>query len=331
MDDTRAKTLRGIFFPVDIILVTIAGVWFIGMGEGIIGTSRSWQIIGIGVLLMAPGYALTTALFPERSHTDAPSEHRDNHAGIIDTPSTFERVLLAVGCSVALIPLVGIVLEFITASVTAGAIVSTLGGATVAFSFVGALRRLLLPKENRYSLRTARRASVLRDQMMHFRSMAAIDVILVVGFVVAAGGLGAALLTADHGENFTEFELTTVDPDSGDHIADGYPNEIQAGDDDEVWVGISNNEGESMEYTVVIELQAVGSDGEVTERESLDRFTVSLEDNETWRDAQTIAPTLTGDDIRIVFLLYKGEPPADGNTNMDDAYRHAHFWVTVPE
>ena len=332
MDNTTPKNSSGIFFPVDLLMVGIAGLWFLALGEGLIGTGFRLQVVGIAILITAPGYALIAALFPEKSHAvDNPEQATGQQTRIFDSPSIFERLLLAVGCSVSLIPLVGLGLEFFTNTISMGTIISMIGGITLLFTFVAVVRRLLVPRDVRYSLHIRHRTSALGELIMNFRSLAAIDVLLVIGFVVAAGGLGTALLTADHGENFTEFELTTVDPDNGTHVADGYPSQMQSGDDEEVWVGITNNEGQSMEYTVVMELQSVGPDGEIEERESLDRISVSLEEDETWRDAQTISPTITGDDIRVVFLLYAGDPPADGTTNMDDAYRHAHFWLTVSE
>jgi uncharacterized membrane protein len=95
-------------------------------------------------------------------------------------------------------------------------------------------------------------------------------------------------------------------------------------------VGIENHEYESVEYTVVVQLQdvAVGDESiRVLEREELRRFETTLAHNETWRQRHGIAPTLTGERLRLTYLLYRGAAP--GTPTAANAYQQLHLWVNV--
>jgi uncharacterized membrane protein len=59
----------------------------------------------------------------------------------------------------------------------------------------------------------------------------------------------------------------------------------------------------------------------------LDRYGVALGDNETDRRTVDVRPTTTGERLRLAFLLYRGEPPAD--PAVETAYRETHLWVNV--
>jgi uncharacterized membrane protein len=93
-----------------------------------------------------------------------------------------------------------------------------------------------------------------------------------------------------------------------------------------------------VEYTVVVELQRVTIVNEtdsttnattvrVLDERELRRFEVSLAHNETWHNQHTVTPTMTGDRLRLQYLLYRGEPPADPSG--ETAYRELHLWVNV--
>jgi uncharacterized membrane protein len=40
-----------------------------------------------------------------------------------------------------------------------------------------------------------------------------------------------------------------------------------------------------------------------------------------------VTPELTGDRMRLTYMLYRGAPPATPTT--DNAYRELHLWVNV--
>lgn len=56
-------------------------------------------------------------------------------------------------------------------------------------------------------------------------------------------------------------------------------------------------------------------------------FETTLADNETWTQQHSVAPTMTGERLRLTYLLYKGEAPPE--PTVGGAYREVHLWVNV--
>jgi uncharacterized membrane protein len=97
-------------------------------------------------------------------------------------------------------------------------------------------------------------------------------------------------------------------------------------------LGVGNHEHESVSYTVIVLAQDVAVENNSTTvlaEQQLRRFQPTVADNETWQRQHTVAPTLTGDTVRLTYLLYRGPPPAD--PTIDNAYREVHLWVTVTQ
>ncbi|WP_434529996.1 DUF1616 domain-containing protein (plasmid) [Haloarcula sp. NS06] len=66
---------------------------------------------------------------------------------------------------------------------------------------------------------------------------------------------------------------------------------------------------------------------QVIRTDRLQDFEKRLKSNETWRHTHTVTPRLTGDRLRLTYLLYRGDPPATPTTG--NAYRNLHLWVNV--
>lgn len=76
--------------------------------------------------------------------------------------------------------------------------------------------------------------------------------------------------------------------------------------------GIDNRDHETVEYTLVIQLQREEHEGDETivlEREELDRVTVMLGHNETWLHLYEVASTMVSEDLRLTYLLYVDDVP----------------------
>jgi uncharacterized membrane protein len=155
------------------------------------------------------------------------------------------------------------------------------------------------------------------------------NVLLAVAVVVALGGVSYATAVPGNEERFTEFYLLAEEAD-GDLVAAGYPTEFEAGDPRSQYVGLTNREGETVAYTVLVQIQRVrvtNDSVQVREREELRRFTPEVSDGETWRRNHTVAPTMTGERLRLTYLLYRDAPPAD--PTVGNAYQHTYTWVNV--
>lgn len=148
--------------------------------------------------------------------------------------------------------------------------------------------------------------------------------------MLAVGSVAYAVAVPKQGESFTEFYLLTEN-ETGGLVAADYPTDFVRGESKPVVIGIGNHEHRRLNYTVVVELQRVqvqNNSTTVLDARELRRFrTPPLADNETWRTTYNVTPTLTGQRLRLVFLLYRGGPPAE--PRVDNAYRELHLWVNV--
>ena len=82
------------------------------------------QVLGLVFVLFLPGYAATTALFPENDQIDG-----------------IERVALSFGLSIAIVPLIGLALNFTPWGIRLDPILASVSAFIIGVSFVGWYRR----------------------------------------------------------------------------------------------------------------------------------------------------------------------------------------------
>jgi len=322
-------------------------------------------LFGLPFVLFLPGYAFIAALFPEGGESPVDAETADESTsgedsdGDGDVESSFsiggddrsgidgiERVALAFGTSIAIVPLLGLGLNFTPWGIRLVPIMVTVVGFTLAATGVAARRRWALPVDEQFSVPYREWIDSGRSELFEpeTRLDGALNVLLVVSVLLAVSSVAYAVAVPPQGEQFSEFYLLTENED-GELVADGYPSTFVRGESASVVVGIGNNEYESTNYTVVVELQRVEAvDGgnltangtanattelRVVDRERLGELSAQLEHNETWQDTHELQPTMTGQNLRVQYLLYRGEPPAE--PTRDNAYRSLHLWVDVFE
>jgi uncharacterized membrane protein len=155
----------------------------------------------------------------------------------------------------------------------------------------------------------------------------ALHVLLVLGLLVSGTGIGYAAMSAERGEQFTEFALV-AESDSGELVASEYPSQIPLGSSATVQVTIGNQEGRDLNYTVVVIAQRI-ENGTVLSTARLDRFRTRVAAGETVTRPHEVSPSLVGEDVRVSYLLYRGEAPVEANPRPENAYRRTHIWVDV--
>lgn len=163
------------------------------------------------------------------------------------------------------------------------------------------------------------------------RSITLTQVVVVVGLVLAVVSIGYAVTVPQENDQSTAFFLLTKN-ETGGLVAKDYPTEFSCGESEGLVVGITNHEQEFTEYTTVVELQRVQYDDSRTNSTVLDerelhRFRASVPNNETRYVTYDATPTLVGETLRLVFLLYKGTVPDEPTTT--NAYRSLHLDVSV--
>jgi len=334
-------------------------------------------LFGLPFVLFLPGYAFIAALFPEAGESpvaeaekrDGGDETVDEHAvdnsdSETDDESRFgftdrqrsgidgiERVALSFGLSIAIVPLLGLVLNFTPWGIRLTPIMLTVSGFTLVATGVAARRRAVLPVDERFSVPYQTWIHAGREELFEpdTRLDGVLNIVLVASILLAVGSVAFAVAVPPQGEQFSEFYILTED-DDGELVADGYPTTFVTGESESVVVGIGNNEHETTDYSVVVELQAVehrenetitqtnnDTDTEtapqnetvVVDRERLGELSTTLAHNETFQQPHELRPTLTGEDLRVQYLLYRGDPPAEPTE--ENAYRSLHLWVDVFE
>jgi uncharacterized membrane protein len=287
-------------------------------------------IAGLVFVLFIPGYAFIAALFPEAGSgpsTDGETVSNPQADGI----DGIERTALSFGLSIALVPLVGLVLNFTPWGIRLLPILVSLSGLTLVLTAVAAVRRWALPADERFRVPYRAWLSAGREELFSpaSRTDAALNVLLVLSILLAAASVGYAVTVPKDGERFSEFYLLTEGED-GELVADGYPTEFERGEGRSLIVGIGNQEHEQTEYTVIAELQRVervGNETQVRERSELRRFQPTLGHNKTWQRQHEVEPEMTGERLRLQYLLYRGSPPE--TVDQSTAYREVHLWVNV--
>lgn len=311
--------------PADVIVVLLG----VGLSRAVFALTPGSPLrvtIILGYLLLVPGYALTTAVFPAKR----PNEQRQNrqqHAmgdWKVASLGGRERLAVAFGLSVTLLPLLGFLLAGGLGGITPRSVVDSATIVALVALVVGAVRRIRLPTETRYDI-------VLAGRMKSsFIQPPATDALLNVGLAIAVmatvTGLGYALAVPQDGNTYTSLTLLNRN-DAGELVASDYPTNVSRGDGINLILLVENHEQQAIEYTVVIQLQRVSESGSIAETERLQGFSQAVPAQGSWRVRHTVSPTITGDRIRLTYLLYRDSVPPD--PSRATAYRSLHLWFSV--
>ncbi len=252
---------------------------------GVSGTAR--VVLGLPFVLFSPGYTLIAALFPARDDLDG-----------------IERVALSFGLSIAVVPLLGLVLNYTPWGIRLYPILLALMVFTVIMSLTAIFRRNKLPAEKRFmislNIETAKWSELSRlDKVL--------SVALVGAIIFAVGSLYYVVTTPKTGEKFTEFYI--LGPGG---MAEDYPREMETGVEKQVIMGIVNHEYRRVVYTA--ELKARGG-----VLKKLGPYELNHE--EKVEKPVFFSIDEPGENLKVEFLLYK-----DGE---NEPYRSLHLWVKV--
>lgn len=318
-------------FPTDLVFVGTLGLFTIGVGLGVGFEFPGRFAVGLSAILFAPGYALVSALFPKKNSRTAIFE--EIRAAVRHTEgqvTVVERLLLAFGLSVGLVPLIGLGLNYTLGGIDSSTLLVSTGAVTLVLTFAAVVCRLRMPASERFNPTISRFIQNTFGQLKAVQARSNLTLVLVIGFVIAGAGIGFAVSDSDRGEQFTSLYLLSEDPETGEHITGEYPEEIIQGETRNVTIGVTNNEGKQVDYTVVAQLQSLNENGEIEDTQTMDRFAVTLQPGETWEQPHAINPELTGQELRMTYLVFIDEPPEKAVYQPADAYRNTHIWIDVP-
>ena len=291
-------------------------------------------LVAVPLVLFLPGYVLVSILFPRAGHSSrtAPDDHTQSlsTARDLDQVTVPERLGLSFGLSIAVVPLLALILDALPVDGFSGVIVPTLVGGMLIGTGLGTVRRLQTPPDDRFRVPTTAITTAVLAPMSGSmpRAERVVTLGLAVTILLAVVSVGYVFAVPQHGEQYTDLRVLTESPD-GDLTFSNYPDEVGAGEETELVVGIDNREQATRTYTVVVTADQVIDDGDgLTPIESteLDRFSVTLDDGERLHQPQTVTVGTPGEH-RLNYYLYTAEPPE--TVDSETAYRHVHFTVSV--
>ena len=257
-------------------------------------TSGALRIaLGLAFVLFFPGYTLIAALFPKKSPL-----------------SGIERVALSFGLSIAVVPLIGLILNYTPWGIRLYPILISVLLFVVIMAVVAWYRRQRLPIEERFQVQLRPLLSSLSGSLMaQGRWDRLLTILLLVAIVGAIGTLAYVVTTPKVGERFTEFYILGLEGKSED-----YPREIILGEEGRVILGIANREHENTEYRIeiIIDGEKEGEIGPIT-----------LDHEEKWEQEVGFSPIRSGANQKVQFLLYKGVS--------SEPYLALHLWIDVKE
>lgn len=228
--------------PLDLVAVVLwLGLTLLVVVLGLSGPLR--VVLALPTVLFLPGYALVAALFPERPE-EGPPPGEEGEPSTRQGLDGLERFALSLGLSIAVVPLLGLGLNFTPwgirlAPVLAAITIFTLSAAAVAWR-----RRARLPRVERFQLAVAWEATPWSSLGPLDR---ALTVLLAVSFLAAVGTLAWVLANPRPGEAFTEFYI--LGPEGN---ASGYPTALSPGENGTMLVGVVNHEHEPTSYEVSV-------------------------------------------------------------------------------
>ena len=246
-------------------------------------------ILGLPFVLFFPGYVLIAAIFP-----------REESIGGI------ERAALSFGLSIAIVPLIGLILNYTQWGITLESMLYSVASFIFLFSIIATVRRKRLPKEERFNIEFQLRPPDWGGGAWD----KTLSVVLVVAILGTLGMLGYAIAKPKVGERFTEFYILGLEGRAKD-----YPTELKIEEEGEVIVGIINREYERVSYQVEVMIDNV-KNNEVGP--------IELEHDEEWQGIAVFTPNELGEDQKVEFLLYK-------NGGAEPFVLSLHLWIDVME
>ncbi|MCU4719599.1 DUF1616 domain-containing protein [Halapricum hydrolyticum] len=334
---TTKNTTKGIggitaAIPTDLVGITVLLIVFDGLVFGYPAAVPPLRaVVGLVVVLFVPGYLLLAVLFPRRQSTvdgndpiesATPTVHRLAHGG---RPSWSERLVLSFGLSVAIVPILGLLVTPFTGSLSSQSVFLGLNAFVFAGTVAAVTRRGVVPADERLQLPSW----AVRDSLgtiFDRDGNRLLSVVLVLAVVVALASIGLAVTFPASGETYTSTTLLTEN-DEGELVASGYPSTLDAGASEQLTLRVENYEGVETTYTAVVSLQRVDASGDVSETERVLQEQETVLPGQTWTEPHAITPTMTGENLRLQYHVYRGEPPQ--NVDEDTAYRTLSLWITV--
>jgi uncharacterized membrane protein len=229
-------------------------------------------ILGLPFVLFFPGYSLVLALFPRK-----------------ESISNIERIVLSLGLSFSVVPLIGLMLNYSPWGVRIESVFTALYGFLVIISTIAFLRRRKVEDSERIHIRFTLKMPGWGASPLD----RALSIILAVSIIGVLGMSSYSVFAHKTGQRFTEFY---VPPRNGQSVSSA--ENVSSGKESSVLLGISNHEYETVNYRIEASMDgsAVGS-----------MTGIVLAHGEKWEGEIKFVPEKAGQGQRLDLLLFKNE------------------------
>lgn len=291
---TGKRIPSDLLIVIGLVLLTDIFVLAPGLNETILR-----NVLGLPLVLFLPGYTLIAALFPAKSDLDG-----------------IERTALSFGLSIAIVPLIGLVLNYTPFGIRLLPVLVCLSIFIFIMCWLAYIRRASLPETEAFEISFSAAALSLKNEILEkpeSKLDRALTIILILSILMSVATLEYVILTPKEGEHFTEFYV--LGPQG---IADNYTTDYTLGQSGTMIVGIVNHEYRPVNYTMQVRLE----NQLLPLPENLQHIT--LDHNETWEETVTFTPPLVGQNMKLEFLLFN-------ETDKTTPYRDLHLWINVNE
>lgn len=311
-------------YPIDILLCMIWSVILLPISLlEVEGTLRI--ILGLPFILFIPGYMLIFALFPTKK--------ADRGIDII------ERIALSFGLSIAVVPLIGLGLNYTSWGIRLEPILISIFIFIIGIGFIGFYRWIKTNPDERFII-----SFDLSFPKSESKFDKALTIILVISIIIAVSMLIYVLITPKTGEKFTEFYLL------GPHDqADEYPKDLMVGENTSVIIGVVNHEYKTVNYTIEIWLinqTTVENQTVYHHMWFMNKINITLDHTPIntegpwmpqWEYNYNFSINRKGN-FKLAFLLFTNpteqyEHDKDceniAEQKINNAYRNLHLWLTV--
>jgi uncharacterized membrane protein len=241
-------------------------------------------ILGLPFVLFVPGYTLMMALFPEKKNLDS-----------------VERFALSIGMSIAVVPLLGLILNYTPWGIRLAPVICAISIFTLSMSVIAWFRTRRLPG---YEIKLPK----VKLNSSKGPWDIALTAVLIVCLIGAGGAIWYTVTKPKAGDFFTEFYL--LGPDGK---LENYPRQIASGDIAAVKVGIVNHEGQTLPYRVQLLIDGV---------KNQEIGPVMLTNQEKWEQDVTFKPVAVRDNQKVEFVLLKGD-------ETQPSLNPLHIWIDV--
>lgn len=233
-------------------------------------------VFGLPFVLFLPGYSLVSALWAKKSELDG-----------------LERVALSLGLSMAIVPLVGLGLNYTPWGITLISIVITMYCLILVLIGITWFRRTKLSIEERFTLRL----DLFYDKMAKLSSSDKLIALMVAIVLVIGAGLLIYIAMNPPREKYTELYLLDENGTIDDH-----PSSLEVNESASIIIVVVCHEQESTDYSTVVKL--VPQSGA---NRTLNEYNFSLDNGEKWSETFNFSVNESGNFKLEVELFRNGE------------------------